>query len=503
MLEYGCEACANPAFNESVRDQPGEDALQFDSIIVGGGSAGCVLASRLSARPRHSVLLAESGMDTPPGAVPTDILDTFPTAALNPRYKWMKLVVEYLPKSNRPRPMPYEQGRVMGGGSTINFQAANRGAPEDYEEWCELGADGWGWRDVLPYFRKLERDSDFDGDLHGHDGPLPVQRMPRAQWSGFSEAVARSAESLGLPFLADQNGAFADGVFPVALSNRPDRRVSVAMAYLDAAVRARSNLDIRAESHVEEILFEGARAVGVRLRRNGAEEIVRGREIILAAGALHSPALLLRAGIGAAAALGRMGIPVRADLPGVGENLREHPGAPVLAWLPPRARVQIGVRPLQTSMRMSSGMEGGVPGDLYVAVFGRAGWHGVTRRLGMTVVWLNKVHSVGRVSLASPHPKDEPAVELNLCADPRDMERLKAGMRFLGRLYANLALRDLGAEPLPARYSERARRRYAGQPHQCGDDGDTGRSVGWSGAAAALGAGQGDFRRCSVRSRAA
>ncbi|MFV0299124.1 MAG: GMC family oxidoreductase N-terminal domain-containing protein, partial [Hyphomicrobiaceae bacterium] len=203
------------------------DAKQFDYIIVGGGSAGSVLANRLTARSSNTVLVCEAGEDTPPGAVPAEILDSYSgTAYLNNRFLWkdLKVTTEVVshnqdPGTPKPRLRKYEQARVLGGGSSINGQMANRGAPTDYDEWHERGAAGWKWDNVLPYFKKLERDLDFNDEWHGQDGPIPVRRVPEALWPEHAKALKKTFKAAGIKELDDQNGFFEDGFFPVTISN--------------------------------------------------------------------------------------------------------------------------------------------------------------------------------------------------------------------------------------------------------------------------------------------
>jgi 5-(hydroxymethyl)furfural/furfural oxidase len=435
-------------------------AVDYDFIIVGGGSAGSVLANRLSARASNKVLLIEAGMDTPPGKVPADIKEMFPKAALNPAYKWMQLLA-YTQSLRRnypvPRPVLYDQGKVMGGGSSVNYQAANRGAPEDYDEWAALGAQGWGWQDVLPYFRKLEDDADFGGELHGKGGPLPVQRMPREEWCGYSRAVAQALEGRHLRYLPDQNGAFVDGYFSATQNNRGGERVSAALAYLTDGVRRRANLRILAQSHVKELLFEGRNAVAAIVQTPGGAETVRAKEIILATGAVHSPAMLMRSGIGPAAHLASHGVKVLQDLPGVGDNLRDHPGVGIMAYVTSGARVDLASRPLQLSYRFSSKVADCPPSDMFTSLFSRGGWHGVGRRLGLAMTWVNKSFSAGRVSLQSTNWSDEPKVELNFFDDQRDLVRLKEGLRFAAALFDAPAVKEVTRSPFGARLSTRAR----------------------------------------------
>ena len=437
-----------------------------DFVIVGAGSAGCVLANRLTEDGRHTVLLLEAG---PRDRYPwIHIPIGYGKTMFHPVYNW-SFHTEPEPGLNDRR-VYWPRGRGLGGSSSINGLIYVRGQPEDYDGWAALGNRGWGWREVLPYFRKSEHNTRGGDNHHGADGPLWCSDIGEPH--ELMEAIIAAAETLGVSRNDDFNGARQEGVGYYQLFTRRGRRCSSATAYLRPAEK-RPNLRVKTNAHATGVVVEGGRATAVRYLQGGVEKTARAaREVILAAGALQSPQLLQLSGIGPGAFLQQLGIPVVNDLPGVGENLQDHlqfrlmykVRRPIttndelrtlsgklrigLKWLLlRRGPLAIGInqgglftRVLPESTRpdvqfhfatLSAEMAGGAP----------HAWPGCT----FSVCQL-RPESRGTVAIKSRDPLEPPALRPHYLARETDCRCAIAGIRFGRRLAAAPALADCIAE---------------------------------------------------------
>jgi choline dehydrogenase-like flavoprotein len=421
-----------------------------DYVIVGAGSAGCVLACRLSEDPSARVLLIEAGGSDrhPDVKIPAAFAKQFRS-----KRDW-DLATEPEPHCHG-RSLYMPRGKGLGGSSSMNAMLYVRGHPLDYEGWASGGATGWGWEDIRPYFLRAEDNAHGASEHHAVGGPLRVEdeRSPRALTGRFLAAC----EEAGIPRIDDYNGTEQDGAALAQVTQRGGRRWSTADAYLRPA-RRRRNLDVLSGAQVVGLELEGTRAVGVRYRKGGEERVARvRREAILAAGALGSPQLLLLSGIGPSAELREHGIAVVADLPGVGENLQDHPylvsvwdvpgGGSLADAERPRALLEYLLRrsgPLTSTVAEAMAFVRSRPGlaqpDLqfhfapaYFVDNGFEEYDGHAITMGPALV---DPRSRGRLSLCSADPTDKPRILTNTLAEPEDVAALVAGTRLSRRIAA-------------------------------------------------------------------
>ncbi len=444
------------------------DSQTFDYIVVGAGSAGSVLANRLSANPRHKVLVLEAGRESHPWSrIPVG----FARLINNPAANW--LYSSEPDEGTGQRRIPIPRGKLLGGSSSINGMVFVRGQSQDYDQWAQLGNRGWSYREVLPIFRDMESyQGTGDEEYRGRNGPLKVSE--NFETGPLYDALIKAAGEVGIAYTKDYNGAKQDGIGMTQMTIRGGRRMSTAVCYLNPA-RTRPNLTIEPNAHTECLLLEAKRCIGVRYTVNGQQREARAaKEVVVSAGSINSPQLLELSGIGNPDVLQALGIEVSHALKGVGENLRDH-YSPRMKWTVPaslgmtyndKARglgmVQQALKyalthkgllglpasPVRAYVRTRAGLDAPDAAISWIPFLSDPNFR-LAKQSGVTAIMnILRSESTGSIHVTSKSPRTPPAVRFNFMTAQLDRDVTLEAMRITRRIMTAPAMQGIATDEI-------------------------------------------------------